>query len=201
MRSFLLLLFLTPLLLAQEGFQPLFNGQNLDGWEVDTPGVWSVVDGVIIGKSPGLKYNDFLRTVKSYSNFILRAKFRLVNGEGNSGVQFRSKPAAEPHEVSGYQADVGAAFWGSLYDESRRRQTLARPDAEFVEKLDKDAWHEYVITARGNQIRLELDGVTTVEYREEDPSIETGGFIALQVHSSSAPIEAQFKDVMIRVLD
>ncbi len=29
---------------------------------MDTPGIWSVENGTIIGRSPGLKYNDFLRT-------------------------------------------------------------------------------------------------------------------------------------------
>lgn len=201
MRLLLCALLLAPLLGAEEGFEPLFNGKNLDGWEVDTPGLWQVVDGVIIGKSPGLKYNDFLRTGKHYSDFILKVKFRLVDGKGNSGVQFRSEPVPGSHEVAGYQADIGMGWWGALYDESRRRKALAQPEAAFVEALDKNAWHDYVITAKGNSIRLELDGVTTVDYRETDPAIETTGFIALQVHSSPAPIEVRFKDLLIKELD
>src|SRR5881296_1946335 len=91
---------------AEEGFTPLFNGRNLDGWEIDTAGIWQVRDGMVVGKTPGLKYNDFLRTKKHYSDFILKLSFRLVNGVGNSGVQFRSKPVPDSHEVSGYQADI-----------------------------------------------------------------------------------------------
>jgi hypothetical protein len=50
-------------MLAQAGFQPLFNGKNLDEFVVDTPGLWSVEKGgEIVGRSPALKYNDFLRT-------------------------------------------------------------------------------------------------------------------------------------------
>src|SRR5687767_15441097 len=53
---------------AEEGFLPLFNGKNLDGWQIDTPGVWSVRDGMIVGKHAGQKWNDFLRTRKDYEN-------------------------------------------------------------------------------------------------------------------------------------
>ena len=32
---------------AERGFQPLFNGKNLDGWDGD-PKLWSVRDGVLV---------------------------------------------------------------------------------------------------------------------------------------------------------
>ena len=185
---------------AEENFQPLFNGRNLDGWDVDTASLWQVRDGLIVGKSPGLSYNEFLRTKKHYSDFILKAKIRIINGKGNSGIQFRSKAVPDSHEVSGYQADAFPGLWGSLYDESRRNKTLASPQPEFLAKLDTTAWHSYIITAQGNHIRLELDGTTTVEYHEKDPGIETTGFIGLQVHASREPIEVWFKDLVIRAL-
>ena len=185
---------------AGEGFVPLFNCKDLDGWKVDTPSVWQVRDGMIIGKSPGLSYNEFLRTTKHYSDFILQAKIRIINGKGNSGIQFRSKPVPKSHEVSGYQADAFPGLWGSLYDESRRNKTLASPPPEFLTKVDLSGWHSYVIHARGKHIRLELDGTTTVDYQEQDPGIESTGLIALQVHASREPIEVWFKDLMIKVL-
>jgi len=179
--------------------EPLFNGKNLDQFIVDTPGVWRVENGTIIGKHDGMKYNDFLRTKKHYSNFVLRVKFQLADGEGNSGVQFRSKPVPDSHEVSGYQADVGQQYWGTLYDESRRKKTLAGPKPEQLATLDKKGWNEYVITARGNHITIDLNGIRTVDYTETEPGIEQDGFIALQVHSGSA-IEVRFKDMDIKEL-
>jgi hypothetical protein len=185
---------------AQPGFKPLFNGRDLEGWEPDTPGVWQVRDGILVGRHDGLKYNDFLRTRKHFRNFELRLKFRLVNGEGNSGVQFRSKPVPDSHEVEGYQADIGAQYWGCLYDESRRKKILAQAPAASLEGLDKNAWNEYAITARGNRITLDLNGKRTVEYTEAEAGMDVAGFIALQVHSGPR-IEVWFKDVMIRELD
>jgi hypothetical protein len=199
-RLFLIALAALPLV-AQDGFRPLFNGKNLDEWIVDTPGLWRVVDGTIIGVSQGLKYNDFLRTRKSYSDFVLKLRFRMIDasGRGNSGIQFRSKPIEGSHEVAGYQADIGQQYWGCLYDESRRKRVLAQAAPDSLAGLDKSGWNEYVVTARGNRITLELNGVKTVDYTETEAGIESSGFIALQLHSGP-PLEMHFKDLMIREL-
>ena len=199
MKPIALFLLTAAALLAEEGFTPLFNGKNLDGWQVDTPGLWQARDGMIAGKSPGLKYNDFLRSKKNYSDFILKARFRMIGGKGNSGIQFRSKPVSGSHEVSGYQADIGEQYWGCLYDESRRKKILVQAAPESLAGLQKDGWNEYVITARGDHITLELNGVRTVDYRETDPGIERDGFIALQLHGGP-PLEMHFKDLRIREL-
>jgi hypothetical protein len=178
---------------------PMFNGRDLTGWDVDTPGIWTVKDGVVIGKHDGLQYNDFLRTKKHYRDFTMRLKFRLINGEGNSGIQFRSKPVSASHEVEGYQADIGQKYWGCLYDESRRKTILAQASEASLAGLDRSGWNDYVITARGNRITLDLNGRRTVDYTEKNPEIPQDGFIALQVHSGPK-IEVHFKDVMIEEL-
>ncbi|MBV8820867.1 MAG: DUF1080 domain-containing protein [Acidobacteriaceae bacterium] len=184
---------------AEPGFESLFNGKNLDGWEADVSNVWSVRDAMIVGKTAGLDFNDFLRTKRDYGDFVLKARFRLVDNIGNSGIQFRSKPVPGSHEVSGYQADVGQNYWASLYDESRRKKTLMQAPESVVSKIDKSGWNEYTITAQGNHITLDLNGTRVVDYTETDPSVEKTGFIALQVHRGFA-MEVQFKDVRIRTL-
>ena len=107
---------------GEDGFVPIFNGKDLAGWQGDAT-LWIVEDGVLIGRSPGIKHNDFLATTKEYGDFILRFDIRLIDGKGNSGVQLRSKRVPNSHEVSGYQADVGQGWWGTLYDEARRNRT------------------------------------------------------------------------------
>lgn len=182
------------------GFIPLFDGRSFEGWEIDTPSVWSIRDNTIIGRSPGLKYNEFLRTRKHFGNLELHAKLRLIDGEGNTGIQFRSLPIPGSHEVIGYQADGGEKYWGALYDESRRRKILAGPPESFLAGFDPAAWHSYQITASGPRITISIDGVQTVDYTESDPSIPRSGFIALQVHSRPEPIEVWFRDLWIRPL-
>jgi hypothetical protein len=188
-------------LAGSEGFQPLFNGRNLDEWIVDTPGLWRVQDGGITGVSPGLKYNDFLRTKKHYRNFILKTRFQMVSesDRANSGIQFRSKPVPGSHEVSGYQADIGQQYWGCLYDESRRNRILAKASPEALASLDKKGWNEYEIMADGRRIVLKLNGIVSVDYVEAEDGIEDTGFIALQLHSGP-PLTVHFRNLLIREL-
>lgn len=117
----------------------LFDGKSFKGWEGDTLTTWRVENGALVGGSLVTKvpHNDFLCTQRSFSNFILKLKFKLSGTEGfiNSGVQFRSKRLANPaYEMIGYQADLGDNYWASLYDESRRNKTLIGPDAALVKK-------------------------------------------------------------------
>ncbi len=178
-------------------FEPLFNGKDLKGWEGENS-LWSVRDGVLVGRAPGIKQNQFLATEASYRNFVLKLSFRLLNGSGNSGVQFRSKRVPGT-EMSGYQADIGENYWGCLYDESRRNKVLVQANPKALETVQKDGWNHYVIRAIGDQITLTLNGVTSVSYREENSEIERDGKIAVQIHSGG-PLEVQFKDIYIQTL-
>lgn len=180
-------------------WRPLWNGRDLSDFIIDTATCWSANDGVITGRHEGLKYNDFLRTRTHYEDFELKLEFRLRRGEGNSGIQFRSEPVPNSHEVSGYQADMGQDYWGALYDESRRKKVLASPPAAALAGFDKSGWNRYVIRAQGNFISLHLNGIQTVHYLETEPGLLRRGFIALQVHSGP-PIQVEFRGLMIREL-
>jgi hypothetical protein len=184
----------------EDGFTALFNGKDLTGWAGDAK-LWVVEDGLLIGRSPGIKHNDFLATTRTYRDFILRFDIRLVDDKGNTGVQFRSKRMPLPsHEVAGYQADFAPGYWGKLYDESRRNRVLAGPDADTLKKAFRpNAWNQYEVQARGNKIILLLNGVQTVEYTEQDSGIAPEGIIAVQIHGGG-PMEVQFKNIRIQEL-
>lgn len=180
---------------------PLFDGKSLKGWEGDTAKTWKVEDGAIVGGSleTTVPRNEFLCTTKTYENFELKVKFKLVGdrAKANAGVQFRTKRIPNHHEVSGYQADAGQDYWGALYDESRRNRVLAKPAKELVGKLVKyDDWNEYVIQCEGPRIRLWLNGKQTVDYTEEDKEVERSGVIGLQIHGG-AKAKVYYKDITI----
>ncbi|HEO71875.1 MAG TPA: DUF1080 domain-containing protein [Candidatus Hydrogenedentes bacterium] len=184
----------------EEGFEPLFNGKDLTGWEGDAK-LWVVEDGTLIGRSPGIAYNDFLSTTKTYGDFILRFEVRLVDDKGNSGVQLRSKRVPDSHEVSGYQADIAAGYWGMLYDESRRNTFLAKADPDVVEKaLKPGEWNDYEVRAIGKEIVLSINGITTASYVETDADIPRSGIIAVQVHGGP-PMEVQFRNIRIKQIE
>ncbi len=180
------------------GFRPLFDGKSLDGWQGDKSN-WKVENGMLVGDSPGLDHNEFLVAPGgNYENFTLRFSFRLKDGKGNSGVQFRSERVPGT-EMSGYQADIGEKYWGSLYDESRRRKTLAQASERALNAVRKDGWNHYVVRAMGPHITMTLNGVTSVNYTENDPDIARSGKIAVQIHGGG-PMRIEFKDMDIQVL-
>ena len=180
----------------------LFDGRSFAGWEGDIKGTWRVQDGAIVGGSQTAQVprNEFLTTTRSFGDFVLRVRFRLVGTEGfiNGGVQFRSRRLEKPaHEMSGYQADLGDEYWGSLYDESRRNKTLVAPDAKLIgEILKRGDWNDYEIRAEGPRIRLSINGRQTIDYTETDPAIPREGLIGLQIHGGGKA-EAWYRDITI----
>lgn len=185
---------------------PLFDGKTFEGWEGDTQKTWRIQDGAIVGGSLAEKMprNEFLSTKKSFKNFDLRLKFKIVGTEGfvNSGVQLRSvRISNPPNEMSGYQADLGnPKWWGALYDESRRNKVLAESDIAKVDPvLKRQDWNEYHIRCEGPRIQLWINGVQTVDYTEADANIPQEGQIAVQVHGGGKT-EAWFKDIVIEEL-
>ena len=115
-----------PMLATKENAGLFFNGRDLTGWTGD-PKLWSVENGEIVGRSPGLKHNTFLVSDLSAENFRLSFEVKLVDNEGNSGVQFRSEPLDGFEEVRGYQADIGPGWWGKLYEENGRALLWDKP--------------------------------------------------------------------------
>jgi hypothetical protein len=190
---------------AADDFKKLFNGKNLKGWS-GHPDLWSVQDGVIVGKSQSgrdkIKHNHFLSTKKSYSDFVLRVKVKLINH--NSGIQFRSEQR-DDFVVAGYQADIADnEYYGMLYEEQKRgilpywKEMSAEGKAEIAAAVKKDDWNQYEITCKGDQITMVLNGVTTLDMN--DPEGAKEGIVALQLHAGPA-MEVQFKDIEIKVLD
>lgn len=177
----------------------IFDGKTFTGWEGNLS-IFRIEAGAIVGGSLKDKVvrNEFLCTTQTYGDFELRLKFKLLGGDtANAGVQFRTKRIPNNHEVSGYQADMGAGWWGALYDESRRNKVLIGPDQEKMKQVVKPTeWNDYVIRAVGTRIQLSINGVQTVDYVESDPSIEARGVICPQIHAGPAG-EAWYKDITI----
>jgi hypothetical protein len=206
MKSFLpaLLTTVALTLFAHAAPVSLFDGKTFDGWEGETTKTWRIEDGAFVGGSLAEKvpHNEFLATKKSYANFELRLKFKLLGTEGfvNGGVQFRSQRIPNHYEMIGYQADMGDGYYGSLYDESRRKKTLVGPEKELIEKiLKRNEWNDYRIRCEGRHIQLWINGVQTVDYTEPDESIEQNGLIAVQIHGNGKT-EAWYKDIVIEEL-
>jgi putative heme-binding domain-containing protein len=180
----------------------LFDGKTLDGWEVRAGEEkwWKVEDGVITGGSltEKLPFNSFLASKKSYANFDLSFKIRLVKGEGfiNSGMQVRSERLPDVSEMRGYQVDAGIGFWGDLYDESRRNKAIAKAPAPMAKDWE---WNQFRIRCDGPRIQTWINGKPVLDYVEKDPSIPLQGRLGLQAHSGGKFL-VQIKEVSITEL-
>lgn len=189
----------------KDGYELLFNGKNLDGWDGD-PALWSVQDGVIVGSSDNHPFtvNTFLVYKKrNYANFIMKADIKLRNH--NSGIQFRSELFPGPGWiVAGYQADASDvgdhSAWGNLYEERGRERRLMKVQDEGWRKatavLRKGDWNTYEILADGPHIRLTFNGVVTIDTQDSKSST---GVIALQMHAGEL-MRVEFRNLRIKAL-
>ena len=190
----------SPRAMGQEskGFQPLFNGKDLSGWVTpEDKSLFSVENGEIVGRTTKekLKKNEFLVTEKPYGDFVLKAKVKIRNG--NSGIQFRSKRAADG-AVSGPQADVADGYWGLLYEERGRGILERYPEKKANALVKTGDWNDFVITAKGNTVTIDFNGTRIID--RKDPKFAKEGIIALQIHVWPEPMEVRFKDIEIQDL-
>jgi hypothetical protein len=188
-----------PLPAEGEGTGAFFNGKDLAGWEGLAEN-WSVRDGALVGSTypDGLKFNTFLCSRKTYSDFELRFQIRLKDGVGNSGVQIRSEVFDPKHfAVKGPQADIGESFWGSLYGEHFGGMMKAAPHDKVVKVLKETDFNDYFVRCVGKHCTIRLNGLVTVD--QDFPKMPDEGIIAWQLHQGKA-MEATFKDIEFKDL-
>lgn len=184
---------------AEPGFVPLWNGQDLSGWKkVGGGATYRVAGGSIVGEvGPGS--NTFLRTEKTYGDFILKLEAKL-DVPGNSGIQIRSHQAEKGGRVFGYQCEIDPsprAWTAGIYDEGRRGwlyPLAGHPEAQKAFRLAD--WNEFVIEAVGPHIKTTLNGVPCADLID---TADMEGFIALQVHAGKAG-RIQWRNIRIRDL-
>lgn len=210
------------------GFTSLFDGKTLKGWRGD-PTIWSVRDGALTGGSDkDIPANTFLIFERHYGDFELRFKYRM-DGDGNSGMQFRSWVRDEAKfSVRGLQVNVApvsqAERFAMLWEEGGRGE-LALPGHKMVidpkgpdgrevkrvlasvnsrEKLYSiikpfPAWNDVVVIVQGTHMVYAINGYLVFDAIDNDPDTPKTGVLAIQTHSGP-PMYVQFKDIWIQPL-
>ena len=186
---------------AEEPSEPFFNGKDFEGWE-GLMEYWSVRDGAIVGKAPaeGLKFNTFLCSKKAYKDFELTFQFRLSDGKGNSGAQFRSRIVdAQKFAVAGPQGTISKPFWGGLYGERDPGRWLRLPKQRVVSQVIKPKeFNDYSLTCVGKHVTIKLNGTTTVD--EVFPEVPEEGLIAWQLREGFPSMEVTFRNIAFKDL-
>jgi len=188
-----------PMLATADNVKSFFNGLDLTGWDGDTT-LWSVEPGdgpgapaEIVGKTAtGIKRNEFLRSHLLVEDFKLTLKVKLTPNSANSGIQFRSEPIAGG-EMRGPQADVGAGWWGKLYEEHGRGLLWDKSGEVHVRHGE---WNDYVVIATGSRIRTFINGKPCVDL--DDAAAARRGLIAFQIHSGG-PTEVRFRELRLEL--
>lgn len=178
----------------------LFNGKDLDGWE-GNPKLWSVKDGVIVGKNTEpVKVSTYLVTKQKFSDFWLKSKVKLVDGgpkDMHSGITLWGRLAPEKGDPYTYMGHLVMfpTGWG-MYDLHRRNGL--KVDGGPAKKAGKQKdWNDLDIIAQGNRVRVLVNDILVVDWRDPNPELIQEGPIGLQLHSNSVPQEIHFKDLVI----
>ena len=183
---------------AEAGFTSLFDGKTLKGWQASPGGKWEVKDGVLLGTSQKAdKRHGILFSVKEYSDFILRAKFRVLLG--NSGFYFRAENRNSPIRAYGFQAEIDRTQnTGGLY-ETGGRAWVARPDQKAIKerKYQPGEWTDLEIHAVGKDVSVRINGILSTELKN-DPG-RTKGFFGLQLHGGQ-DMHVEYKDIRLKNL-
>lgn len=216
----------------ETAWRSLFDGKTLNGWTIKCKPedkdkkIWKVENGAIVADTTGYEKHDYVWLVsnRQYTNFILRLRFQAFkDSPGNSGVQIRSRYDETNYWMHGPQIDINPPQpWrtGMIWDETKGVQrwicpnlpsgkwvdsSMAKTNLIFYYDTDGEGWNDLGIVARGNQIRVILNGVVVNECDLSgilDDDIHKGknvgqyGHIALQVHSGDK-LKIKFKDIKI----
>jgi hypothetical protein len=193
-----LVLFITTLssYAQNDGFEPIFNGENLEGWEIYGTEKWYVEDGLLVCESGPDEAYGYLATDKSYKDFVLTLEFQQEDN-GNSGVFFRS--SIEGTKITGWQVEVAPPGndTGGIY-ESYGRGWLEQIPEEKEDILKMGEWNQMRIEVKGDQVRTFLNDQLMVDLQDEKIG-QANGSIALQIHDGGG-IKVRWRNLMVKEL-
>ena len=174
----------------------LFNGKNLDGWQVHGTEKWYVEKGELVCESGPDKQYGYLATDKTYKDFELSVQFKQ-QANGNSGVFFHS--SLEGTKISGWQAEVAPPghSTGGIY-ESYGRGWLIKPDPAKDKALKMGEWNTMKVRVEGNEVTTWLNGTQMVTLNDAQIG-SRDGVIALQIHDGGG-IKVRWKNIQIKEL-
>ncbi len=210
----------------EPGFQPIFDGKTLSGWEGNTT-YWRAENGAIVGEivpSTVIKSNTFIIwRGGTPGDFELKLDYRITEG-GNSGINYRSVVVPDlvtpenKFAMRGYQYDLDGRhrYDGNNYEEKGRlflavRGQVAhvvggRPPvvlSSFAQDGDLAAvatsdWNAVHIIVRGNTTTHILNGrLMSITIDDDAPNRRLDGSIGMQVHVGP-PMKVEYRNIRLK---
>jgi len=189
-----------------DGWQLLFNGKDIEGWEFDRDGVWKVEDGVIISRNG----TTHLFTKKKYKNFILSWDVCAYDVAvpkkrfGNSGVFVRGvktdsafpkgyEVQVDPYDIDNPTGGIYGRAPGNLLVENGQW----KPEAFF--EVHEGKWINQKVSCEDNHFKVWINGKLSLDWEDEQKAFPDAGYIALQNHHPTDIV--LFANIKIKVLD
>jgi type 1 glutamine amidotransferase len=182
----------------ENGYRPLFDGTNLDGWRQAGPGSFTLSEDGTLSSTGGMGMLWYAgQTFRSYS---LKLDWRM-DGDDNSGVFVGFPPSDDPWSAvnNGYEVQIDATdvpekTTGSVYGfqsaDLKKRDRALNPPGE---------WNTYEIRVEGERLRVWLNGVKINDYTNTDPARSMrDGHVGIQNHG--ADDQVSFRDIRIKEL-
>ena len=208
----------------ESGFQLIFDGKSLQGWQGDT-NYWRVENGCLVGEVTTnnlLKQNSFIVWHGGETrDFELKVEYR-VSARGNSGINYRSIMVTNgPWTMRGYQADIDGQnrYTGQNYEEKGRTFLAMRGQVtrvqegklpqiigtlgstnELLSVIRNEDWNEYHLIASGNVLTHILNGRVMSVVIDEDPTERRmDGLLGVQVHVGP-PMKIEYRNFRLKLL-
>ena len=143
-----------------EGWQNIFDGKALGDWQASVPEGWELKEGAVYGSKGQLVYRK-----RPYADFKLAFEFKLPPG-GNNGLLLRYPGKGDGAYVGMCELQIldntakqyenldPRQFHGSAYGIMPAHRGYLRPMGE---------WNHQVVTVKGSQIQVELNGVPILD--------------------------------------
>jgi hypothetical protein len=204
--------FLLPLLLStslsvaadsNDGFTPLFNGKNLDGWKVnENPASFSVQDGLLVanGARAHLFYDGPVGG-HDFKNFHLRVEV-MTNPQSNSGVYFHTEFQDSGWPGKGYEVQVN-----NTHGDPKKTAGLYGILDNFTAPAVDGKWFVMEIIVQGKHIVTKVDGKVISDFVEPEPVNPPKGFagrmlghgtFAIQGHDPVSKVS--YKRIEVKIL-
>ena len=146
----------TALIPDADGWIDLSADASLAAWTMETPGGWTLVDGLLAGGGKG-----FIWTRETFGDFTLECEYRIGAG-GNSGIFFRVEDTTDPVQT-GFEIQVydPPPHEGTLKNDPGAVYDLVAPSG-FAQNPPGE-WNRAVLICNGPLVTVELNGVTVVD--------------------------------------
>ena len=178
--------------------KPLFNGEDLSGWQKYGDGKWFVEKGDLVCESVDGERDGYLTTENTYDNFDLTFEFREEQMNGDFGVFFHTD--INTPQVHGWKVVIAAMNHGtgSIFEQNGLGWLEHIPE-QSEKMLKPDGWNKMHIKVERGHVTTWLNGYLMVDYTDSKIAKGKGG-IAFQVGKGKG-VKVRLRNIRIKQLD